>query len=126
MAIQGPKIEAPTPLPVVASVERRVAEAEGQKVLPPAVVMGGAAVPHEPAHDEVREVHAEVARRLEEYLRSAGRNLEIRVDDSAHATVITVRHADTGEVIRQFPSEEALALMRRLQEQSGAMLDVFA
>jgi uncharacterized FlaG/YvyC family protein len=126
MAIQGPKMEAPTPVPILAPGERRAAEAEGRRVLPPAAVVGNAALPKKAAHDEVQEVHAEIARRLEEYVRASGRNLEIRVDDSAQATVITVRRADTGEVIRQFPSEEALALMRRLNEQSGAILDVFA
>ena len=68
----------------------------------------------------------QISRGLEEFLRDSGRSLEFRVDDSANATVITVRRADTGEVVRQYPTEEALALLRRLNEQSGTLLEVFA
>jgi uncharacterized FlaG/YvyC family protein len=40
--------------------------------------------------------------------------------------VITVRRADTGEVVRQYPTEEALTLLRRLNERSGTLLEAFA
>ena len=52
--------------------------------------------------------------------------MEFRVDADADATVITVRRADTGEVVRQFPTEEALAWLRRLNEQSGTFVDALA
>ena len=86
------------------------------------IVVKAAPVPRE----DVREVTARVARQLEEYLKDSGRNVEYRVDADAGATVITVRRADTGEVVRQFPSEEALAWLHRLNEHSGTFLNAFA
>jgi flagellar protein FlaG len=79
-----------------------------------------------PARDEFREMRAAVAKRLDQYLRDSGRNLEFRIDADTHTTVITVRRADTGEVVRQFPNEEALDLIRRLNEQSGTFVDLMA
>jgi uncharacterized FlaG/YvyC family protein len=52
--------------------------------------------------------------------------VEYRVDVDAGTTVITVRRSDSGEVVRQFPSEEALAWLRRLNERSGTFLDALA
>jgi len=37
-----------------------------------------------------------------------------------------VRRADTGEVVRQYPTEDALSLLRRLNEQSGTLVDLMA
>lgn len=82
--------------------------------------------PPPPPQEDLRRVRAAIAERLDEFLRESGRSVEFRVDDDAHATVITVRRADTGEVVRQYPTEEALALLRRLNEQSGTFLDLIA
>jgi uncharacterized FlaG/YvyC family protein len=79
-----------------------------------------------PPREDVREVTARIAERLEKYLKDSGRNVEYRVDAAAGATVITVRRADSGEVVRQFPSEEALAWLQRLNEQSGTFFDALA
>jgi flagellar protein FlaG len=76
--------------------------------------------------EDVRELTARIAKQLEKFLKDSGRNVEYRVDADAGATVITVRRADTGEVVRQFPSEEALAWLHRLNEQSGTFLNAFA
>jgi flagellar protein FlaG len=80
----------------------------------------------EPTPELLQQARNAVAARLEQYIRDSGRDLEFRVDNAANATVVTVRRADTGEVVRQFPNEEALHLLRRLNEQSGTFLDVFA
>jgi flagellar protein FlaG len=71
----------------------------------------------------LRETLEAVAQNLEDYLRRSGRNLSFRVDESAGATVITVRDSDTGEVIRQMPSEEALRIQRSLHARSATLLD---
>jgi flagellar protein FlaG len=78
------------------------------------------------AREDVRELSAQIAERLEQYLKESGRDVEYRVDADAGATVITVRRSDTGEVVRQFPTEEALAWLRRLNEQSGTFVDALA
>jgi flagellar protein FlaG len=122
MTIQGTKAQSNAALPEEQAV-RRASVAEDPAVAPKPVP------PPEPRHVEVQDlsqVQQQIAARLQEFLRSSGRDLEFRVDDVAHATVITVRRSDTGEVVRQYPTEEALALLRRLNEQSGTFLDVTA
>jgi flagellar protein FlaG len=76
-----------------------------------------------PTRQELRAIQAEVAERLSAYLKESGRALEFRVDEGADATVTTIRRADTGEVVRQFPTEQALAWMRRMNAQSGTFFD---
>src|SRR5688572_13595849 len=73
---------------------------------------------------DVQRTLAEVAVRLREYLNSARRDLEFRVDQDANATVIIVRNASTGEVVRQIPNEEALRMLRFLNEGSATLLDL--
>jgi flagellar protein FlaG len=122
MTIQGSKLDsAQSAVRQVAFVRPSESEAIQSKPVAQSVP------PKQPvAVEDSRELHARVAARLQEYLRSNGRNLEIRVDDAANATVITVRRADTGEVVRQFPTEEALSMLRRLNEQSGTLVDELA
>jgi len=100
-------------------------EALGERVAPaPASVPASRAesVPRE----DPRELTARIAARLDKFLKDSGRDVEYRVDADAGTTVITVRRSDSGEVVRQFPSEEALAWLRRLNEQSGTFLDTLA
>jgi flagellar protein FlaG len=123
MAIQGPKIEriaAPSAPPRGGRNGGGDAPAAHETV-----VVAQEAHKPVPVEDNV-ETRAAIAARLEQYLRESGRSLEYRVDAAAHATVITVRRADNGEVVRQYPTEAALALLRRLNEQSGTLLDAFA
>jgi flagellar protein FlaG len=66
------------------------------------------------------------AKQIDSFLKSIGRSLDIRVDDATGRTVVTVRDANSGDVIRQIPSEEALKLARSLGESSAAILDLTA
>lgn len=72
----------------------------------------------------VQEATAAVAAQLESYLRSIGRELQFSVDSASGKTVVSVRDAATGDVIRQIPSEEALRLAEALGSQSNALIDV--
>src|SRR5512139_38066 len=128
MTIQGSKIDSNAPAVAgMAPAERGGAPAEPHRVEPAAPVQAvmQRKPPPQPQED-LRKVREAIAARLDQFLRDSGRNVEFRVDDDAHATVITVRRADTGEVVRQYPTEEALALLRRLNEQSGTFLDQIA
>ncbi|NNN23777.1 MULTISPECIES: flagellar protein FlaG [Pseudomonas] len=58
----------------------------------------------------------EAVSRLREQAQSVQRNLEFSVDDASGETVVKVVAADTGEVIRQIPSEVALKLAESLKE----------
>lgn len=75
--------------------------------------------------EQVRQQMAAVAQQLREVARSSSRDLEFRVDEEAGRTVITVRNAATGEVVRQIPGEELLELQRRLNVGHGTLVDSF-
>lgn len=74
----------------------------------------------------VQETTAAVAQQLESYLRSVGRSVQFSIDSASGRTVVSVRDAATGEVIRQIPSEEALRLAQALGSGNNALIDVLA
>jgi flagellar protein FlaG len=74
----------------------------------------------------VQETTAAVARQLESYLRSVGRSVEFSIDTQSGETVVSVRDANTGGLIRQIPSEEALRLAQALTAKGNSLVDVTA
>lgn len=64
------------------------------------------------------------AQQIESYLKSVGRSLEFRVDPATHRTVVTIRDTTSGEVVRQIPGDEVLALARHLQQNAGNVLNL--
>lgn len=52
-------------------------------------------------------------------LQSVKRNLQFTVDDSTKELVVKIVDSDSGELVRQIPSEEMLAFIARLQELDG-------
>jgi flagellar protein FlaG len=52
-------------------------------------------------------------------LQAVRRNLQFKVDDATKATVIKIVDSDSGEVLRQIPSEEMLTFIKRMQELEG-------
>jgi len=59
---------------------------------------------------------ADVTVAVNKFFNVTQRNLEFSVDDSTDEVVMSLVDKTTGEVIRQFPSEEALDMLQRLQE----------
>lgn len=57
---------------------------------------------------------------IERFIRESARSLSFDYDEAAGRAVIVVRDAATGEILWQFPSEEALAVARRLAQTAGA------
>lgn len=64
------------------------------------------------------------AKQIETYLRTSGREFEFRVDEDTHITIVTVREAATGEVIRQIPNEEVVQLAKSLGSGPQALLNL--
>lgn len=52
-------------------------------------------------------------------LQSVNRNLQFKVDDTTQELVVKVVDSETGDVVRQIPSEEMLAFIKRMQELDG-------
>ena len=63
--------------------------------------------------DEQRQQQIrEAVERLREYAGSMNRTLEFRIDDESGYTVIEVKDPETGDVLRQIPSDDVLERAR--------------
>jgi flagellar protein FlaG len=69
---------------------------------------------------------AAVAQQLQEFLQSSRRDIEFRVDVDTGTQIVTVRDANTGDVIRQMPSEEVLRVLKSLNAPQGTLLNQIA
>ena len=64
----------------------------------------------------------DIAKQLDSYIRSVSRSLEFTADDASGRTIISVRDAETGDLIRQIPNEEALRFAQMAEEQTIVLL----
>ncbi|AYA63653.1 flagellar protein FlaG [Alteromonas sp. RKMC-009] len=67
------------------------------------------------------------AREVEAFLQVQNRNLAFSVDENTNRSVVTVKDSESGDVIRQIPSDEVLKLAERiktLQEDVGSSVGV--
>ncbi len=58
----------------------------------------------------------EVVKNLNDQVQTVQRSLQFSVDEDTGKQIVTVRDANTNDVIRQLPSEEALELSKRMME----------
>lgn len=72
------------------------------------------------ADSSVREVKSaqlsEAVQEVESFLQVQNRNLTFSIDEETSKSVVTVKDSESGDVIRQIPSEEVLKLAERIQE----------
>ncbi|MEO8016367.1 MAG: flagellar protein FlaG [Pseudomonadota bacterium] len=64
-----------------------------------------------------------VTRQIDSFLRSFGRSINFRVDPGSGEMVVSVIDANTGEIIRQVPGEDALKLAQSIEASMSAMID---
>lgn len=81
--------------------------------LPPA-----AATPSKATNEQLQKAVEEINRSMQQ----SGRNLQFSVDSSTDRVVVRLTDMETGEVIRQIPSEETLAIARSIGEFQQGML----
>ena len=74
------------------------------------------------AAQPTREVVAQAAAKLQEFVNSMGRNLNFSVDETTGYNVVRVVNPDTGELIRQLPSEELLKISRDFQRLNNVLV----
>lgn len=63
---------------------------------------------------------------LNNYVQSLRRDLHFTVDDDSGETVVRVMDPVSGDVIRQIPSEEVLAIARNLEKAQGLLFNTQA
>ncbi|MBB1456185.1 flagellar protein FlaG [Pseudoalteromonas sp. SG43-5] len=70
-----------------------------------------------------REQLEQMARQLQDFMGEMNRSLQFQVDEDSGRDVIKVLDKDSGEVIKQYPSEEVLNLVSKLSESAGILID---
>lgn len=60
---------------------------------------------------------------IREFVQAAQRKLDFSIDDTTHRVVVKVIATESGEVIRQIPSETALKLAQSLATASHVLFD---
>lgn len=73
------------------------------------------------ASQPTQEAVAKTAQQLETFVASMGRDLSFSVDSTTGYHVVRVTNPQTGEVVRQLPSEELLKIAQTM-EQTGSGL----
>ena len=67
----------------------------------------------EPPEFEPRDVQ-KAMQALQDYVNKLGRNLNFSLDEALDRPIISVRDSQTKELVRQIPSEEVVAIARRI------------
>ncbi|WP_019933546.1 flagellar protein FlaG [Oceanimonas smirnovii] len=68
----------------------------------------------------------QMAEQMESFIGTFNRGLKFRVDEDSGRNVVTVVDNDSGDIIRQIPTEELLQVISRLAEASGGLIDTKA
>ncbi|QWE27145.1 flagellar protein FlaG [Polynucleobacter sp. AP-Ainpum-60-G11] len=69
-----------------------------------------------------RDVVAKAAADLQNFVQSMGRNLSFSVDETTGYHVVRVVNPNTGELVRQLPSEELLKISRDFQRLNNVLV----
>ncbi|SDK06197.1 flagellar protein FlaG [Ferrimonas sediminum] len=65
---------------------------------------------------------AEATRGMNEFFDSINKEIRFHIDEDTDRSVVKVIEANSGDVIRQIPSEEVLELAARMSEASGLLV----
>lgn len=87
---------------------------------------GQASQRSEQAGQPVSQTLEQAVGSLQDFMTVTHRNLNFSVDESTGIQVVKVVASDTGEVIRQMPSEVALKLAQSLKDGNTSLFDGWA
>jgi flagellar protein FlaG len=73
--------------------------------------------------EEMRKNIQEAIDRLNQQLKANGRDLSFQMDEDINRPIITVRNIETGEVVRQIPSEEIIRMAHSIEEGKGLLFN---
>jgi len=73
--------------------------------------------------EDLRKNIQEAVGRLNDQMASRGRHLRFSVDEEINRTVITIKNRQTGEVVRQIPSEEVVKLAHSIEDLKGLLFN---
>ncbi|ATB66863.1 flagellar protein FlaG [Pseudomonas mosselii] len=96
------------------------AVASGKEAVVPAKVQEAAAPDDKP---HTREDLEKAVGEIRDFVQSSQRKLDFSIDDSTGRVVVKVIATESGDVIRQLPSETALKLAQSLSEAGSLLFD---
>ena len=111
---------APTPASSQAPGSSAIQIPETPKVLAPKTV----AIKFDAS--EVRQNLQEAVSMLNKQMTSTNRGLGFRIDEAVGGPVVTVRSAETGEVVRQIPNEVVVRVAHNIEKVKGLLLNAKA
>ena len=79
-----------------------------------------------PEAPPTKETLQAVVKQIESFLKGSERSLQFSVDETTGRTVISVRDAASGDLIRQIPGEDAMRLARALAEGAKSLIEIVA
>ena len=129
MDIPGSKPVAPVATALQSTtdtVSKTATDALTPAAVKPVVATAAAPSPAQSLQQDMKDQAAAIAAQLQDFLQSSRRDVEFRVDADTHTQIVTVRDANTGDVIRQMPSVEALRVLKSLNAAQGTLLDHIA
>lgn len=72
---------------------------------------------------EMRHNIQEAIDRLNQQLKDNGRDLSFQIDERIDRPIITVRNLQTGEVVRQIPTEEVVQMAHSIEDIKGLLFN---
>ena len=70
-----------------------------------------------------REQLESMAQQLQDFMGGMNRSLQFKVDEDSGRDVIKVLDKHSGDLIKQYPSEEVLSLVSKLSKTAGILID---
>lgn len=74
------------------------------------------------AAQPTREVVAKAAQQIQSFVQSMGRNLSFSVDSTTGYHIVRVTNPQTGEVVRQLPTEELIRIAQSFEQLNAALV----
>ncbi|MDH5479431.1 MAG: flagellar protein FlaG [Nitrosomonas sp.] len=65
----------------------------------------------------------QAVKQIEQVVSNLARNLQFSIDDDTGKTIVKILDAQTQEVIRQFPTEDAISIARALDRVQGLLFN---
>ena len=75
---------------------------------------------------EIRRNLQDAVSMLNQQMASTNRGLGFRIDEAVGGPVVTVRSAETGEVVRQIPNEVVVRIAHNIEKVKGLLLNAKA
>ena len=64
-----------------------------------------------------------VVQQLQDFMGEMNRSLQFKVDEDSGRNVIKVIDKESGDLVKQYPSEEVLGIVAKLAEATGVLVD---